>query len=70
MVINPLSAKARGHVYVAAIVAGGVALVGTAVLTTIGLTEWAPLPGVVASALSIVASNLARDNLTEDSSNG
>ena len=37
MITNPLSMKARGQLYVAAIVVGAVTLVVTAILTTLGM---------------------------------
>ena len=67
MITNPLSMKARGQLYVAAIVVGAVTLVVTAVLTTLGLEPWIPVVSSVASAMSVLAGTLGRDNLSGDS---
>ena len=67
MITNPLSMKARGQLYVAAIVVGAVTLVVTATLTTLGLEQWIPVVSSVASAMSVLAGTLGRDNLSSDS---
>ena len=67
MITNPLSMKARGQLYVAAIVVGAVTLVVTAVLTTLGMEPWIPVVSSVASAMSVLAGTLGRDNLSGDS---
>ena len=67
MITNPLSMKARGQLYVAAIVVGAVTLVVTAILTTLGLEPWIPVVSSVASAMSVLAGTLGRDNLSSDS---
>lgn len=67
MITNPLSMKARGQLYVAAIVVGAVTLVVTAVLTTLGMEPWIPVVSAVASAMSVLAGTLGRDNLAGDS---
>lgn len=67
MITNPLSMKARGQLYVAAIVVGAVTLVVTAVLTTLGMEQWIPVVSSVASAMSVLAGTLGRDNLSGDS---
>lgn len=67
MITNPLSMKARGQLYVAAIVVGAVTLVVTAVLTTLGMEPWIPVVSAVASAMSVLAGTLGRDNLSGDS---
>ena len=67
MITNPLSMKARGQLYVAAIVVGAVTLVVTAILTTLGLEPWIPVVSSVASAMSVLAGTLGRDNLSGDS---
>lgn len=43
------------------------ALVVTAVLTTLGLEPWIPVVSSVASAMSVLAGTLGRDNLSGDS---
>ena len=55
MITNPLSMKARGQLYVAAIVVGAVTLVVTAILTTLGMEPWIPVVSSVASAMSVLA---------------
>ena len=67
MITNPLSMKARGQLYVAAIVVGAVTLVVTATLTTLGMEPWIPVVSSVASAMSVLAGTLGRDNLSSDS---
>ena len=67
MITNPLSMKARGQLYVAAIVVGAVTLVVTAILTTLGMEPWIPVVSSIASALSVLAGTLGRDNLSGDS---
>ena len=67
MITNPLSMKARGQLYVAAIVVGAVTLVVTAILTTPGMEPWIPVVSSVASAMSVLAGTLGRDNLSGDS---
>lgn len=67
MITNPLSMKARGQLYVAAIVVGAVTLVVTAILTTLGMEPWIPVVSAVASAMSVLAGTLGRDNLAGDS---
>ena len=67
MITNPLSMKARGQLYVAAIVVGAVTLVVTAILTTLGMEPWIPVVSSVASAMSVLAGTLERDNLSGDS---
>ena len=67
MITNPLSMKARGQLYVAAIVVGAVTLVVTAILTTLGMEPWIPVVSSVASAMSVLAGTLGRDNLSSDS---
>ena len=67
MITNPLSMKARGQLYVAAIVVGAVTLVVTAILTTLGMEPWIPVVSAVASAMSVLAGTLGRDNLSGDS---
>ena len=67
MIANPLSMKARGQLYVAAIVVGAVTLVVTAILTTLGMEPWIPVVSSVASAMSVLAGTLGRDNLSGDS---
>ena len=67
MITNPLSMKARGQLYVAAIVVGAVTLVVTATLTTLGMEPWIPVVSSVASAMSVLAGTLGRDNLSGDS---
>ena len=67
MITNPLSMKARGQLYVAAIVVGAVTLVVTAILTTLGMEPWIPVVSSVASAMSVLAGTLGRDNLSGDS---
>ena len=67
MITNPLSMKARGQLYVAAIVVGAVTLVVTAILTTLGMESWIPVVSSVASAMSVLAGTLGRDNLSGDS---
>lgn len=64
MITNPLSMKARGQLYVAAIVVGAVTLVVTAILTTLGMEPWIPVVSSVASAMSVLAGTLGRDNLS------
>ncbi len=66
MITNPLSMKTRGQLYVAAIVVGAVALVVTAILTTLGMEPWIPVVSSVASAMSVLAGTLGRDNLSSD----
>ena len=66
MVTNPLSARARGIIYVTAIVIGAVSLVATAILNVINLEQWVSVVAAVASAAAILASSLARDNLSID----
>ena len=67
MITNPLSMKTRGQLYVAAIVVGAVTLVVTATLTTLGMEQWIPVVSSVASAMSVLAGTLGRDNLSGDS---
>ena len=67
MITNPLSMKARGQLYVAAIVVGAVTLVVTAILTTLGMEPWIPVVSSVASAMSVLAGTLGRVNLSGDS---
>lgn len=67
MITNPLSMKARGQLYIAAIVVGAVTLVVTAILTTLGMEPWIPVVSSVASAMSVLAGTLGRDNLSGDS---
>ena len=67
MITNPLSMKARGQLYVAAIVVGAVTLVVTAILTPLGMEPWIPVVSAVASAMSVLAGTLGRDNLSGDS---
>lgn len=67
MITNPLSMKTRGQLYVAAIVVGAVTLVVTATLTTLGMEPWIPVVSSVASAMSVLAGTLGRDNLSGDS---
>ena len=67
MITNPLSMKARGQLYVAAIVVGAVTLVVTAILTTLGMEPWIPVVSSIASAMSVLAGTLGRDNLSGDS---
>ena len=67
MITNPLSMKTRGQLYVAAIVVGAVTLVVTATLTTLGMESWIPVVSSVASAMSVLAGTLGRDNLSGDS---
>lgn len=67
MITNPLSMKARGQLYVAAIVVGAATLVVTAVLTTLGMEPWIPVVSAIASAMSVLAGTLGRDNLSGDS---
>ena len=67
MITNQLSMKARGQLYVAAIVVGAVTLVVTAVLTTRGMEPWIPVVSAIASAMSVLAGTLGRDNLSGDS---
>ena len=67
MITNPLSMKARGQLYVAAIVVGSVTLVVTAILTTLGMEPWIPVVSSIASAMSMLAGTLGRDNLSGDS---
>ena len=67
MITNPLSMKARGQLYVAAIVVGAVTLVVPAILTTLGMEPWIPVVSSVASAMSVLAGTLGRDNLSGDS---
>ena len=52
MVTNPLSARARGIIYVTAIVIGAVSLVATAILNVINLEQW---------GVSMLRLSLARD---------
>ena len=66
MVTNPLSARARGIIYVTAIVIGAVSLVATAILNVINLEQWVSVVASAASAAAILASSLARDNLSID----
>ena len=66
MVTNPLSARARGIIYVTAIVIGAVSLVATAILNVTNLEQWVSVVAAVASAAAILASSLARDNLSID----
>ena len=68
MLQNPLSLRARGIIYISSIVTGGVCLVATAVLTTMGAEAWIAVPSVLASAVASTAGVLARDNLTSLSS--
>ena len=67
MITNPLSMKARGQPSVAAIVVGAVTLVVTAILTTLGMEPWIPVVSSIASAMSVLAGTLGRDNLSGDS---
>ena len=67
MITNPLSMKARGQLYVAEIVVGAVTLVVTATLTTLGMEPWIPVVSSIASAMSVLAGTLGRDNLSGDS---
>ena len=67
MITNPLSMKARGQLYVAAVVVGSVTLVVTAILTTLGMEPWIPVVSSIASAMSVLAGTLGRDNLSGDS---
>ena len=67
MITNPLSMKASGQLYVAAIVVGAVTLVVTAILTTLGMEPWIPVVSAIASAMSVLAGTLGRDNLSGDS---
>ena len=67
MITIPLSMKTRGQLYVAAIVVGAVTLVVTAILTTLGMEPWIPVVSSVASAMSVLAGTLGRDNLSGDS---
>ena len=67
MITNPLSMKARGQLYVASIVVGAVTLVVTAILTTLGMEPWIPVVSSIASAMSVLAGTLGRDNLSGDS---
>ena len=57
MVTNPLSARARGIIYVTAIVIGAVSLVATAILNVINLEQWV---SVVAAAASAAAPSFQR----------
>lgn len=66
MVTNPLSARARGIIYVTAIVIGAVSLVATAILNVTNLEQWVSVVAAAASAAAILASSLARDNLSID----
>ena len=66
MVTNPLSAKARGIIYVAAIVIGAVSLVVTAALNVVNMEQWVTVVAAISSAAAILASSLARDNLSID----
>ena len=66
MVTNPLSARARGIIYVTAIVIGAVSLVVTATLNVINMEQWVSVVAAISSAAAILASSLARDNLSID----
>ena len=66
MVTNPLSARARGIIYVTAIVIGAVSLVATAILNVVNLEQRVSVVAAAASAAAIMASSLARDNLSID----
>ncbi len=68
MVTNPLSARARGIIYVTAIVIGAVSLVVTATLNVINMEQWVSVVAAISSAAAILASSLARDNLSIDTS--
>lgn len=68
MVTNPLSTKARGNIYVTAIVIGAVSLVVTATLNVINMEQWVSVVAAISSAAAILASSLARDNLSIDTS--
>ena len=70
MVTNPLSAKARGIIYVCAIVIGAASIVVTAILAVVGMEVWTTVVAAIASASSILAASLARDNLTLDTQPG
>ena len=50
MVTNPLSARARGIIYVTAIVIGAVSLVATAILNVVNLEQWVSVVAAAASA--------------------
>ena len=63
---TPLSARARGIIDVTAIVIGAVSLVATAILNVINLEQWVSVVAAAASAAAILASSLARDNLSID----
>ena len=61
---NPISATARAWLYVVGIVVGALAVVGTAAMTVVGLTEWLPVLTAAVSALTVICSSLARANLS------
>lgn len=63
---NPIPTHARGWLYVAAIVTGGLALVLSAVLTVLGYDEWQVVVTAIVSSTSIVAGGLGRSNLSID----
>lgn len=70
MIQNPLSMKARGHIYIAAIIVGALALIAIAVLGVLGLDEWLAVVAATTAAASMLAGSLGRDNLAESGKTG
>lgn len=60
---NPISEKARGVIYVVAIVISGLGLVTAAVAPLIGLGAYTEIISGVVAAVGLVAQTLARANL-------
>lgn len=61
---NPISEKARGVIYVVAIVVSGIGLVTAAVAPLVGLGAYTEIISGVVAAVGLVAQTLARANLS------
>lgn len=65
---NPISAKARGALYVAGIIIGSLATVFGPLSQAIGLSdEWSAVVTSVVGALILITNTLSKANLTADS---
>ena len=65
---NPIPVRARGWLYVAAIITGGLALVVSAALNVLGYDAWQVVVTAIVSSTSIIAGGLGRSNLSIEES--
>jgi hypothetical protein len=64
---NPISAKARGRIYVSGIIIGALATVFGPLSQAIGLSdEWSAVVTSVVGALILITNTLSKANLTAD----